>query len=101
MARIHNGVSAATARINGRREQSTQTVDSIPPTAQSHLLRGPPPIDLAAGDESDIADRLRRFEDAGATDLAVRVLPLGGDRAARIASRERTESFLADLCPEL
>ena len=56
---------------------------------------------LAAGDESDIADRLRRFEDAGATDLAVRVLPLGGDRAARIASRERTESFLADLCPEL
>jgi F420-dependent oxidoreductase-like protein len=56
---------------------------------------------LAAGDESAIVGRLRRFRDAGATDLAVRALPLGADRAARIESRRRIEAFLATLCPEL
>ena len=56
---------------------------------------------LAAGDESAIVDRLRSFRDAGVTDLAVRLLPLGTDRAARIESRRRTEAFLASLCPEL
>ncbi len=56
---------------------------------------------LAAGDETAVVDRLRNFRDAGVTDLAVRVLPLGGDRAARIESRERVVRFLASLCPEL
>jgi F420-dependent oxidoreductase-like protein len=56
---------------------------------------------LAAGDETAIALRLRRFRDAGATDLSVRLLPLGRDRAERIESRKRTEAFLASLCPEL
>ena len=56
---------------------------------------------LAAGDESAVVDRLRSFRDAGVTDLAVRVLPLGEDRAARIESRERVTRFLASLCPEL
>jgi F420-dependent oxidoreductase-like protein len=56
---------------------------------------------LAAGDESAVADRLRGFRDAGATDLAVRVLPFGPHREARIESRERTLAFLASLCPEL
>jgi len=56
---------------------------------------------LAAGDESAVVERLRRFRDAGATDLSVRILPLGPDREARLASRRRTESFLASLCPEL
>jgi F420-dependent oxidoreductase-like protein len=56
---------------------------------------------LAAGDESAIVDRLRAFRDAGTTDLAVRILALGPDRAARIESRQRTEAFLASLCPEL
>ena len=56
---------------------------------------------LAAGDESAVAARLRAFRDAGATDLAVRILALGPDRAARIESRKRTEAFLASLCPEL
>jgi hypothetical protein len=56
---------------------------------------------LAAGDESAIVERLRRFRDVGATDLSVRILPLGPDRAARIESRRRTEEFLASLCPEL
>lgn len=56
---------------------------------------------LAAGDESAVVDRLRAFRDAGATDLAVRVLALGPDRESRIESRKRTLAFLASLCPEL
>jgi len=56
---------------------------------------------LAAGDESAIVDRLRAFRDAGVTDLAVRILSVGPDRAARVESRKRTEAFLASLCPEL
>jgi F420-dependent oxidoreductase-like protein len=56
---------------------------------------------LAAGDETSVIGRLRAFRDAGATDLAVRPLALGPDRAARIASKERTLAFLASLAPEL
>jgi F420-dependent oxidoreductase-like protein len=56
---------------------------------------------LTAGDESAVLDRLRGFRDAGATDLAVRVLPFGLHREARIESRKRTLAFLAALCPEL
>jgi F420-dependent oxidoreductase-like protein len=56
---------------------------------------------LAAGDESAVVERLRAFRDAGATDLAVRVLALGPDRESRIESRKRTLAFLASLCPEL
>ena len=56
---------------------------------------------LAAGDESAVLARLRAFRDAGATDLAVRVLALGPDRESRIESRNRTLAFLASLCPEL
>jgi F420-dependent oxidoreductase-like protein len=55
----------------------------------------------AAGDEAAVLARLRRFRDAGTTDLAARVLPFGADRAARIASRERTEHFLASVSAEL
>ena len=56
---------------------------------------------LAAGDESAIVERLRAFRDAGVTDLAVRILSVGPDRAARVESRRRTEAFLGSLCPEL
>jgi F420-dependent oxidoreductase-like protein len=56
---------------------------------------------LAAGDESAVARRLRAFRDAGTTDLAVRVLPLGPDRDARIESKRRTLAFLASLRTEL
>jgi F420-dependent oxidoreductase-like protein len=56
---------------------------------------------LAAGDESAVIARLRAFRDAGVTDLAVRILSLGPDRAARVASRRRTEAFVASLCREL
>ena len=47
---------------------------------------------LAAGDESAVVERLRSFRDAGVTDLAVRVLPLGADRDARIESQGRGRS---------
>ncbi len=56
---------------------------------------------LAAGDEAAVVERLRRFKDAGTTDLAVRVLPLGGNREERIASKQRTIDFLGSLCPAL
>ena len=56
---------------------------------------------LAAGDEAAVGERLARFRDAGVTDLAVRVLPFGRDRDARIASRDRTLAFLSSLCPKI
>jgi F420-dependent oxidoreductase-like protein len=56
---------------------------------------------LAGGDEAAIVERLRRFRDAGVTDLSVRVLPLGNDRDERLASWARTEQYLSSLCPEL
>ena len=56
---------------------------------------------LAAGDERAVLDRVRAFRDAGATDFAVRVLPFGSHRDARIASRDRTLAFAASLCPAL
>jgi F420-dependent oxidoreductase-like protein len=56
---------------------------------------------LAAGDEAAVLARLRGFRDAGATDLSFRILPIGRDRDARIASRRRTEAFLPTLADEL
>jgi F420-dependent oxidoreductase-like protein len=56
---------------------------------------------MAAGDEAAIVGRLRRFRDAGVTDLAARVVPFGRDRESRIASRRRTQAYLASLGSEL
>ncbi len=56
---------------------------------------------MAAGGESAIVERLRGYRDAGVTDLAARIVPLGEDAATRIESRRRTQAFLATLCPEL
>lgn len=54
--------------------------------------------DMAAvGDEAAVAARIARYRDAGATDLAVRVVPWGRSRDERIASRDRTEAFVASL----
>src|SRR6476661_3542389 len=39
---------------------------------------------MAAGSESAIVERLRSYRDAGVTDLAARVVPLGDDAAARL-----------------
>jgi F420-dependent oxidoreductase-like protein len=56
---------------------------------------------LAAGDEATVAERFRSFRDAGVTDLSLRVLPIGADRDARIASRDRTLAFVSSLCNTL
>jgi F420-dependent oxidoreductase-like protein len=52
---------------------------------------------MAAGDESTVLARLRRYRDAGVTDLAARVVPLGEDPQTRKESRQRTQDFLASL----
>ncbi|BBZ41539.1 LLM class F420-dependent oxidoreductase [Mycobacterium conspicuum] len=56
---------------------------------------------MAAGDESAILARLRRYRDAGVTDLAARIVPLGKDATQRSESRRRTLAFLSSLCPAL
>jgi F420-dependent oxidoreductase-like protein len=55
---------------------------------------------MAAGDESTVLARLRSYRDAGVTDLAVRVVPLGEDAKTRSESRRRTQAFVASLVPE-
>ncbi|MGV0801989.1 LLM class F420-dependent oxidoreductase, partial [Mycolicibacterium elephantis] len=55
---------------------------------------------MAAGDEAAILARLRRYRDAGVTDLAARVVPLGDNAAERLASRRRTQEFVASLASE-
>jgi len=56
---------------------------------------------MAAGDESAILARLRRYQEAGVTDLAARIVPLGHDATTRTQSRLRTLEFLASICPAL
>ncbi|MFF2846254.1 LLM class F420-dependent oxidoreductase [Streptomyces sp. NPDC058001] len=55
----------------------------------------------AAGDEKAVAARLRRFADAGVTDLSVRLLPLGDGRDELVASKRRTREMIAGLAAEL
>jgi len=56
---------------------------------------------LAAGPETAVRTRLRSFADAGATDVSVRVVPIGEDRDQLIESRQRTRDLLASLGGEL
>jgi F420-dependent oxidoreductase-like protein len=56
---------------------------------------------LAAGSESTIVQRLRRFADAGVTDISVRVVPIGDGREELIASSKRTRELLASLASSL
>jgi F420-dependent oxidoreductase-like protein len=56
---------------------------------------------LAAGSEAAIEKRLRAFADAGATDVSVRVVPLGSGRDELLASLRRTRDLLAALAPTL
>jgi F420-dependent oxidoreductase-like protein len=56
---------------------------------------------LAAGSEASVERRLRSFADAGVTDLSVRVVPIGEDREALLASRQRTRDYLASLSGSL
>jgi len=55
---------------------------------------------LAAGGESSVEKRLRGFLDAGATDISVRVVPIGSDRDERVASMQRTRELLSSLASE-
>lgn len=52
---------------------------------------------LAAGSEAQIEARLGAFADAGATDLSVRVVPIGSNRDELLASSRRTRDYLASL----
>ena len=52
---------------------------------------------MAAGGEATVRNRLRRYRDAGVTDLAARVVPVGSNAAARQTSRRRTTEFLSSL----
>ena len=56
---------------------------------------------MAAGEEDAVLARLRRYRDAGVTDLAARIVPLGADQTARAVSRSRTQNFLASIGPDL
>jgi F420-dependent oxidoreductase-like protein len=56
---------------------------------------------MAAGDEAAVTERLRRYRDAGVTDLAARVVALGDDAQARAVSLRRTQEFLASIDSEL
>jgi 5,10-methylenetetrahydromethanopterin reductase len=55
----------------------------------------------AAGDEEAILARMRRFADAGVTDLSVRLLPIGDNRDELVASKRRTREMIAALATEL
>ncbi len=56
---------------------------------------------LVGGSESAMEKRLRRFADAGVTDLNARIVPLGEGREEIKASAERTREFLAAVAPSL
>ncbi len=56
---------------------------------------------LVCGSETAMEKRLRRFADAGVTDLNARIVPLGGSRDEIKASAERTREFLAAVAPTL
>ena len=56
---------------------------------------------LAAGTEAAVEKRLRAFGEAGATDISVRVVPIGDNRDERLASSLRTKELLASLAASL
>jgi alkanesulfonate monooxygenase SsuD/methylene tetrahydromethanopterin reductase-like flavin-dependent oxidoreductase (luciferase family) len=56
---------------------------------------------LVCGGESAMEKRMRRFAEAGVTDLNCRIVPLGEDREEIKASAERTREFLASVAPSL
>ena len=52
---------------------------------------------LAAGSETSIEKRLQAFADAGATDISVRVVPIGEGRDERLASAARTRELIGSF----
>ncbi len=55
---------------------------------------------LAAGDEAMVRGRLLAFANAGATDMSIRVLPIGANRDELLESSRRTREFVATLARE-
>jgi F420-dependent oxidoreductase-like protein len=59
---------------------------------------GTSPSDLAiVGNEQSVHRQLQELTDAGATDIWAQPVPVGADRAHRVASRQRTIDFLGSL----
>ena len=56
---------------------------------------------LAAGPEAAVEKRLRSFADAGATDVSIRIVPIGDTRDELVASRDRTRAYLTSLAGAL
>ncbi len=56
---------------------------------------------LICGSEATMEQRLRRFAEAGVTDLNCRIVALGEGREAVKASAERTREFLASVVPAM
>ena len=56
---------------------------------------------LICGGEAAMEKRMRRFSDAGVSDLNCRIVPLGEGREELKASAERTREFLASVAPAL
>jgi len=52
---------------------------------------------LAAGSETSIGHRLQSFADAGATDVSLRIVPIGETRDEKLASSRRTREYVASL----
>jgi F420-dependent oxidoreductase-like protein len=56
---------------------------------------------LAAGSEASIEKRLRSFADAGATDVSLRVVPIGATREDKLASSRRTRDYVASIADSI
>ena len=56
---------------------------------------------LAAGSEASIEKRLRSFADAGATDVSLRVVPIGATREDKLASSRRTRDYIASIADSI
>lgn len=54
-----------------------------------------------AGDEEAIVAGFRRYAEAGATDISMRLLPIGDTRDELVASKYRTREVVAELVKEL
>jgi F420-dependent oxidoreductase-like protein len=96
----------APSEVDAARERANRILGEaeVSPNYQRLLERGDARDvgDLcAAGDEEAILARFRRFADAGATDLSVRLLPIGDNRDELIASKRRTREMIAALAAEL
>ncbi|MGV9408541.1 TIGR03564 family F420-dependent LLM class oxidoreductase [Nocardia sp. NPDC003693] len=96
----------ARADIDAAKERANRILGEaeISPNYQRLLERGEARDigDLCiAGDEETIAAGLRRYAEAGATDLSVRLLPIGDTVAELIASKQLTRTVIAELAREL